>query len=494
MKNFIKEHKLEVLLLLGIVILALFLRLYRIGEFMTFLGDEGRDVRIVRDLITKGNLVFIGPQTSIGNMYLGPLYYYMMAPALFLSGLNPVGPAVMNALLGVLTVVFVWYVGRSWFNRESGLLAALFYAISPVAIIYSRSSWNPNPMPFFALLCIWGIYQVWRNKKYLWLPIVGVSFAFALQMHYLGLLLLPVIGIYWLISLLQIKKDKKLRPLFVKNTLLAIVVFLVLMFPLVLFDLKHNGMNYNAFKSFFSDRQTTINLNPARSDRFIPIIQMTTSDLVLARQPIAVTVVAIALFLLSVFVFVKSKWRPQLKLLFLWLGVGILGLSIYKQHVYVHYLGFMYPAVYLLLGLLLGYVISRKGIILKIIGLILSAGLLFINIKFSPTFGSPNRQLQRTEAAVNLIIKESDGQPFNFGLIAKQNYDESYRYFFENNKASLVRGEDKVTDQLFVICEDGDKCQPEGNPQYQIAIFGPSHVVSQWQIDYLKIYRLVHTK
>ena len=89
MINFIKKNKLESLFILLITLLSLYLRLYRIGEFMTFLGDEGRDVRIVRDLITKGNLVFIGPRTSIGNMYLGPLYYYMMAPALFLSRLNP---------------------------------------------------------------------------------------------------------------------------------------------------------------------------------------------------------------------------------------------------------------------------------------------------------------------------------------------------------------------------------------------------------------------
>ncbi|KKT48747.1 MAG: hypothetical protein UW42_C0048G0006 [Candidatus Collierbacteria bacterium GW2011_GWB1_44_197] len=70
--SLIKKNKLEFFSIFLIILLALCLRLYRIGEFMTFLGDEGRDVRIVRDLITKGNLVFIGPRTSIGDMYLGP--------------------------------------------------------------------------------------------------------------------------------------------------------------------------------------------------------------------------------------------------------------------------------------------------------------------------------------------------------------------------------------------------------------------------------------
>lgn len=493
--SFIKRNKVESFLLISILLLALFLRTYRISEFLTFLGDEGRDVRIVRDLITKGNLVFIGPQTSIGNMYLGPLYYYMMAPALFLSGLNPVGPAVMIALLSTLTVWFTWYVGRRWFSREAGLVAALLYAVSPVAIIYSRASWNPNPMPFFSLLCLWGIYEVWHNKKYFWLLIVGISFAFALQMHYLGLLLIPVLGLYWLLTLISIikAKDLKSKRNFLRFSLFGFLSFLILMSPLLLFDLKHQGMNFSAFKAFFTDRQTTVNLNPARSDRFIPIILMTVSDLVLARQTILAPIVSLLLFGLSLLIFKKSKWQKTLLLLFVWLGFAILGLSVYKQHVYIHYLGFIYPAIYLFAGALLGYLVEQK-IFLKIASLATILFLVGYSLFYSPVRDTPNRQLQRTEAAANLIIKESKGEPFNFGLIAKQNYDESYRYFLENKKANLVRGEDKIVDQLFVICEDGDLCQPEGNPAWQIAVFGPSHVVETWNLDYLKIYRLVHTQ
>lgn len=491
--NFIKKNKFESFLVVILVALALFLRLYRISEFMTFLGDEGRDLRIVRDLITHGNLVFIGPMTSVGNMYLGPLYYYMMAPALFLSGLNPVGPAVMVALLGVLTVWLVWFIGRHWFGRTAGFLAALFFAISPVAIIYSRSSWNPNPMPFFALISIWGIYQVWREKKYFWLPIVGLSVAAALQMHYLGLLLLPALGIFWLFSLLAIKDNPGQRKIFLKMTVISGILFLVLMSPLALFDLKHNGMNFKAFQSFFSDRQTTVNLNPVRSDRFIPIINMTSSDLLLARQEAFSPLASLVLVLLSLVVFFKAKQKSALKLLFSWLGFAWVGLSVYKQHVYIHYLGFIYPAIFLLMGVILSFLLQKK-IIFQVIGTLLVSYLVYLNLANSPAFGSPNRQLQRTEQAVDLIIQESKGLPFNFGLIAKQNYDESYRYVLENKKASLVKEEDKIVDQLFVICEDGDSCKPEGNPQWQVAVFGQAHIIGEWQIDYLKIYRLVHTK
>jgi 4-amino-4-deoxy-L-arabinose transferase-like glycosyltransferase len=228
MINWIKKNKIEFIFLLVVLVIALFLRLFRINEFMTFLGDEGRDVRIVRDLLTEGNLVFIGPQTSVGNMYLGPLYYYMMAPALFLSRFNPVGPAIMVALISVLTVFFTWYVTRNWFGKVAASISLVLYAVSPIAIIYGRTSWNPNPMPFFALLCVWGVYQIWQKNKFFWLPVVGISAAFALQMHYLALLLLPTIALFWYLTLRKLGQNNSNRNQFTKQSILAIILFLLL--------------------------------------------------------------------------------------------------------------------------------------------------------------------------------------------------------------------------------------------------------------------------
>ena len=504
MIDWIKKNKIEAFFLVLIILAALFLRLYRIDEYMTFLGDEGRDVRIVRDLITKGNLVFIGPQTSIGNMYLGPLYYYMMAPALLLSNLNPVGPAIMNALLGTLTIFLTYYLGKKWFSPAAGLIGALLFALSPVAIIYSHSSWNPNPMPFFALLSVWGIYEVWQKHSFRCLPWVGVSFAFALQMHYLGLILIPTLGIFWLLTLLNVKKDPKMVRAFWVKTIWAFVIFLMLMSPLVLFDLKHQGQNLNAFKTFFADRQTTINVNPARSDRYLPAIQSVTSELLLGRQMTYSTLTAFIIALVSIWAylgkpkarivdFLKSKKDPALSVVFTWIFFGILGLGVYKQHIYAHYFGFLFPAVYLLVGYLISF-LWKKGIIFKILSAIYLIFLIYFPLLNSPLRFEPNRQLSRTEAAVDLIIKESTGEPFNFALIAKQNYDESYRYFFENKKSKMFRGEDLVTEQLFIICEDGDTCAPEGHSQYQIAIFGIAKIDREWKLDHLRIYRLIHPK
>src|SRR3972149_11757908 len=102
-KKWIKENRREAAILALILLVGAYFRLYRIDEYMTFLGDEGRDALVVRRLLVNADPILVGPGTSIGNMYLGPIYYYLMAPALFLANFSPVGPSIMVALFGIAT-------------------------------------------------------------------------------------------------------------------------------------------------------------------------------------------------------------------------------------------------------------------------------------------------------------------------------------------------------------------------------------------------------
>ena len=69
-KNWVRENPAEFWILLAILLIGAFCRLYKIDQYMTFLGDEGRDVIIVRRLLTQLHPPLIGPGTSIGQMYL----------------------------------------------------------------------------------------------------------------------------------------------------------------------------------------------------------------------------------------------------------------------------------------------------------------------------------------------------------------------------------------------------------------------------------------
>jgi 4-amino-4-deoxy-L-arabinose transferase-like glycosyltransferase len=158
------KKRLPLLLLIAIILLAAFLRLYRISDYMTFLGDEGRDVLVAKGIL-EGDFTLLGPRASAGDFFLGPAYYYMMAPWLWLFRYDPVGPAVMVALFGVATVFLIYLAGKKWFNERAGLIAAALYSVAPVIVTYSHSSWNPNVVPFFSLLTIYLLYLAFNAKK-----------------------------------------------------------------------------------------------------------------------------------------------------------------------------------------------------------------------------------------------------------------------------------------------------------------------------------------
>lgn len=472
-KNVFKWEAISILI---IVLFAGFLRFYKIGDYMTFLGDEGRDAAVVRDMILGRKFTLLGPGTSIGNMYLGPFYYYLMIPALVLAGFSPVGPSVMVGLFGIATVFLMWWIGRQWFDRISALKISALYAVSPVVINYSRSSWNPNIMPFFALLCIYAIWKVWRFGYWRWFIISTVSFAFVINSHYLGLLLAPVMALFTVFAP---------RPKgFVKYLTFGIGLFGILMSPLLFFDLRHNWTNAKNIQVFFTNRQTTINLKAYKAiPQIWPIWQNINSSLITARDPNFTLAFSIFLPIALLLVLYKTRSKDLLFTL-VWIGVGLIGLGLYKQHIYDHYFGFLFPAPFLLLG----FVLEK----IKPVSYLIILALVVLNLANTPLRYPPNYQLKHTQQVSDLIITESLDQPFNLALIAKQNYDASYRYILDLKSAQFYTIHQKLSDQLFVVCED-PVCQPIGHPLWEIAAFGWAKIDKQWDLSWgTKVFRLIH--
>src|SRR3989338_7539538 len=117
------KNSINFVLVFFIISFAAFLRLYRIEDYMTFLGDEGRDVLVVYNIL-HGKFTLLGPTASVGGFFLGPIYYYFMTPFLWLFNYNPVGPAVMVALFGIATVFLIYKIGEEFFGIRVGLVSA----------------------------------------------------------------------------------------------------------------------------------------------------------------------------------------------------------------------------------------------------------------------------------------------------------------------------------------------------------------------------------
>jgi len=455
---------------------------------MEFLGDQGRDVVIIKDFLKNGNLFFIGPQTSIGNMYLGPYFYYLIAPSLLLSGYSPVGPAVFISLLSVATVALIFFISKKWFNLKTAYIAAFLYAISPVVIKYSNFIWNPNIMPFFSLLFVYFFFESFRVKKYHYFLYSSLAFIMVMNSHYLGLALLPFTGLFWLYNLVKFIKTKSLdlKP-FIKYTLLAALVFIISLTPQILFDIKHNGQNAKALLNFFTYRETTVNIKAYKAIPEIPSLFNQVNTRLLAGKNETAGLIISIIFAIGLIPFILKFKTQKINfwIIFFWYLSGLVSLALYKQHVYDHYFAFLFPVIFILVA----FLISKS----KLFGVLLFILITIFSLMEIPFRWQPNYQLKTTIQIADLIISNSNGKDFNFALLAKQNYDPTYRYILGEKEAKIVNLPEKLADQLFVVCEPFQiDCNPINNPEWSVAAFGWAKIDNQWEINGIKIFKLVH--
>jgi 4-amino-4-deoxy-L-arabinose transferase-like glycosyltransferase len=510
------------IVLLGVLILSAFLRLYKIQDYMTFLGDEGRDVLVAYNIL-HGHLTLLGPTSSVGGFFLGPIYYYFMAPFLLLFNYNPVGPAVMVALFGIATVWLIFKFCSDLFNRKIAIIAATLYAVSPLIIMYSRSSWNPNPLPFFSLLSLYVLYKALIKNSGKLFFLVGILLGVAMQLHYLTLFLGVVVFAYIILSKVLKNKGEWIKTFLVliKQNILVFGGFLVGWSPLLAFEFRHNFLDFKNISNFvLHSGNTGTNPNffytvydvffrlfgrlvfyfPAKEQ--LKLYSSSVSSLWLGLILLVAVLCVLVLLknLYKSFKYKKDDFDKYL-LLFLWLFLGVLLFGFYKKPIYDYYFAFMFPLPFILIGAFIFQIYEFKKI--KNIGKLLAVIILFfvilLNLQGLPFRYPANRQLNQMETIARFVNDRTGGKPFNFALITGGNSDHAYRYFFTvwGNPPLIIQNAQNdpqrktVTNQLFVVCESLP-CQPLGNSLWEIAGFGRADVSGHWKVSVVEIYKLIH--
>src|ERR1035437_2256393 len=444
--QFIKLKKLLIpnMLLIFVILLAAFMRLYRIQDYMTFLGDEGRDVLVVYNIL-HGHLTLLGPTSSVGGFFLGPIYYYFMAPFLWLFNYNPVGPAVMVALFGIATVWLIYKFCADLFNPRIGIIASFFYAISPLIISYSRSSWNPNPLPFFSLLILFILYKgVLKNNLKLFFT-SGILLGIAMQLHYLATFLAAVMFVYVLLSEILSAKNatQKIILSLVRKYFSIFAGFIIGWSPFLAFEIRHGFLDFKNIFNFIVHSGNT-----GASTNFVSIIYdvffRLFGRLLVSFPPpeqlfkyngttlnlwimvvLSIAVLSTLFLLNNLYQSFRSKNGNFGKylLLFIWFFIGIVLFGFYKKSIYDYYFSFMFPLPFILVASLIVFIYENKKLkfFAKALAIIIFLFLFVINIQGLPFRYEPNRQLNQMKTIAAFVMTRTNAKPFNFALISGGN-------------------------------------------------------------------------
>jgi 4-amino-4-deoxy-L-arabinose transferase-like glycosyltransferase len=482
--SWLRKHYLIVLVL----ILALFFRLYNLPATVTFLEDEGRDLLIMHRMIDQGRPVLLGPQTSTGNMYLGPLYYYLVTPALFLAQMNPLGPVVFIALTGVLTVWLLYIFGSKWFGTFVGTSSALMYAILPLPVSFTRNSWNPNLAPLFALLIIWCLINIIEKKSHAMKQflLLGLFAGALIQMHYMALLFLVGVGAAIALYL------RKAIPTLLKGTVTIVLGVALSLLPFIVFEIRNDFVNTRAITRFVEAKEEHNIRYSLPLSLWSDKVGMTSTRLfsslfgrdALTPDPRRVVVaITIALVLLggSLSHYKKTDESSRIyKLIFIPFIIPLLLTGIYQENMHLHYLGFFFPLVYLLVAASL----VRKNSIRLVSTLLVVACMVYgMPQLFSYLQSNGTNQVIRAREVAEYIAADAGETPYNM-VSATGNPTAPYLYFA--NISDRPPTTELVTD-LYLICQ-GEPCSDDDVSTPFIYITGPAHPTIEAYLGHPLIY------
>lgn len=451
-KNLNKFYTPWNLLILIILLFAFILRIYRIGELLNFHYDQGRDALVIWNLWHNYKFFLIGPVTGLEGIFLGPFYYYLIAPFYLIGGGNPTIPSMFLSFLVTISLYFLYKTGTEIGGKVTGFIALIIGSFSNYFVFSNRWLSNPTPIYLTSILIFYLMVLIIKNKtkiNYWWYAIyllVGISLHFELAS---AIFYLPVLLIftYWQREKLNVKN-------FIFSSFLLFITFL----PQIIFNFKHENILFNNFINEFSKpnpRGGTV--YRIVTDRLKTYWDMFYIKLFPNNEILGILFSIISIFGINKFSKIKLN-KEMCKLFLIFLGIPAIGYILYKGNFGILY-DYYFTGYYFVLILLfsLGLSIFWRNKLGKISIIIFLTIFSFVNLKLvykslTTEVNQDNNIFLGNQLEAVTWIKEDSRQfeTFNIDSYVPPVITYSYDYLFLWNN---IIQEEKQVPILYTLYE-----------------------------------------
>ncbi len=379
-----------------IVLLAVGLRLYRIdtAQYMT---DHNTFYQMAHDAVANGLWPISGNRSSTGPL-IPPLFVYLMMLPAAISP-DPIMGNLFVALCNIAAVILTYFFVRRYYGRLAGAIAALLYATAVNVIIFSRDIWQPDLLPLFMILLLFLLFRgVVQKKRYWFLPSV-LLIAAMYQLHSTAAYLIVPLLVAVVLAFKTIRWRE--LPLTVAALLLLFAPYLYLEYHrqfvdiIELFQVARSPAIFNndALQLYLVWTHSFV-LNPLQYQIVPPQVSYDThlipgnAHSILLTTPLHLVaqfrlpesmlmeaLLASAILMATILILwpfrslhpariadwwnglLDSPQRKGLLVLLAWQGTLLLLLR-HPISVYIHYLVYLLPGPFILLGFLMSYILK----------------------------------------------------------------------------------------------------------------------------------------
>jgi len=278
--------------------------------------------------------------------YIGAVNTYLILPFFALLGINVFAIRLMPILVGVLTLLLTYRLGRELYNSRVGVVAVLLLAVQPSFVFWSRQGiFVTNITAPIALACVFYAVRWWRGGSgrnlYAAAFLAGLGlYAKFLFLWIIGALVAALVVLnanrWW--QALRLRSGQALRRrslapfpfhLTWRRVLAAGLCFLLGIAPLILFNVQTQGtiitLTSNAQSSYYNTDNLNLPLNlKVRLERFRAVLEGSHHLWYLGwnfndRYWPWVFVAALMITVLVMVIRARDEWR---RALFPWIVIG----------------------------------------------------------------------------------------------------------------------------------------------------------------------------
>lgn len=261
------SKKINLRLIIPILIIAAFLRLWRLGDVPVSMYLDELDLGYQAYSIIETGSDYFGNAWPLHfhsyGEYRTPFNIYTAIPTVAIFGISPYGVRLPSVIFGILSVLVLYLLVRELGSLRLAEIAALVLAVSPWHVHFSRVALEVSPLIFFVITGLFFFLKSFNNSKYFLISV----FLFGLTpwIYSPAKLFMPLffITLVFLWRKEIIKFPKKL-------IIYCFIILLLLGVPLLsVITSGKAGMRFN-YISVFSDPTVPTGVNYAREfDAFV---------------------------------------------------------------------------------------------------------------------------------------------------------------------------------------------------------------------------------
>lgn len=230
-----------------ILLLALLFRTYKLETFYSFGHDQDLFAWIAKDIVSDHHLRLIGQETSVTGVFIGPLFYYLIALSFTIFGLDPLSANIPTIVTGLLTTFSIYWIFSKFFGRNTGLIGSFLYAVSPGVVFLDRWVVPTQPTILWTVWYLYILLSILKGNFQILIPL-GILIGLVWHIHIAFIPLLTLLPVAFWLS----KKEGHQIQINLKDLVIPLLLVFTLLLPFFAFEARHNFLQT---KSLFTATQ-----------------------------------------------------------------------------------------------------------------------------------------------------------------------------------------------------------------------------------------------